>query len=214
MKCNITGDRCIVCGNSKTKDPNISLHRFPAGEVKKRRWIEIMELIKGTVKPHSRICSRHFRNGDLSSGPERTLGKKFASPKKLYSKRSKRAQQRDIVLSLTGHLGNSPVPRSSKSPTPIMSPPSVSSSSTLSDYVALSENDSDIGSVHKSSGSNISIVQSSTSLSSGTNASSSSLQSIRSDDARLQGYENSEVVVNTALLMRIERKFKVKEISE
>ena len=40
-----------------------------------------MGLAEGKVKQHSRICSRHFRNGDPANGPEKTLGEKFASPK-------------------------------------------------------------------------------------------------------------------------------------
>ena len=51
----MAGDRCVVCGNSKAKDPNISMHRFPAGEMKRKRWIEIMGLAEGKVKQHSRI---------------------------------------------------------------------------------------------------------------------------------------------------------------
>ena len=54
----MAGDRCVVCGNSKAKYPNISMHRFPAGEMKRKRWIEIMGLAEG--KQHSRICSRQF----------------------------------------------------------------------------------------------------------------------------------------------------------
>ena len=102
----MAGDRCVVCGNSKAKDPNISMHRFPAGEMKRKRWIEIMGLAEGKVKQHSRICSRHFRNGDPANGPEKTLGKKFASPKKLWSRRAERAQQRDVVRSLTDRLSS------------------------------------------------------------------------------------------------------------
>ena len=90
--------------NSKAKDPNISMHRFPAGEMKRKRWIEIMGLAEGKVKQHSRICSRHFRNSDPANGPEKTLGKKFASPKKLWSRRAERAQQRDVIRSLTDRL--------------------------------------------------------------------------------------------------------------
>ncbi len=80
------GDRCIVYGNSKGKDASICLHRFPAGE-KKKKCIEAMGLPESSVKQYSRICSRNFRNGDPTNGPDKNLGRKFASPKKQWSRR-------------------------------------------------------------------------------------------------------------------------------
>ena len=89
------GDRCIVCGNSKAKDASICLHWFPAGEIK---WIEAMGLSESSVKQHSRICSRHFRNGDPVNGPDKSLGKKFASPKKLWSKKGLKGLSNGVSL--------------------------------------------------------------------------------------------------------------------
>lgn len=196
---NMAGDRCIVCGNTKTKDASVSMHRFPAGELKRKRWIKTMELAEGTVKQHSRICSRHFRNGDPANGPDKTLGQKFASPKKRWSRRAQRAQQRDAVRSLVDHFDTSPAHRStsssSKSPTPTLtSIPSCSRStpSTSDDNsFALSESEVFESDVQDQGSGD----QTST---------DTSLQSVIPERATQGGYENSEVVVNTALLVRIE----------
>ena len=54
------------------------------------------------IKPYSRVCSRHFRNGDPVSGPDMTLGKKFASPKNIERvKRAKIRSKRQQVSSST-----------------------------------------------------------------------------------------------------------------
>ena len=82
------GDRCIVCGNSRAKDLSASFHRFPSDLSKKQLWIQEFGLLEGTVKPFSRVCSRHFRNGDPNNGPDKTLGARFASPKKRGTPRS------------------------------------------------------------------------------------------------------------------------------
>ena len=193
----MAGDRCVVCGNSKAKDPNISMHRFPAGEMKRKRWIEIMGLAEGKVKQHSRICSRHFRNGDPANGPEKTLGKKFASPKKLWSRRAERAQQRDVIRSLTDRL-SSPAhrltPSSSKSPTPT---PTMNLTSSFSQSPPCSSDNNSL--VHSESEVFESDAQDQASTLESTSTDTSSLQS-RSGRAN----QNSEVVVNTALLVRIE----------
>lgn len=197
----MAGDRCVVCGNSKAKDPNISMHRFPAGEMKRKRWIEIMGLAEGKVKQHSRICSRHFRNGDPANGPEKTLGKKFASPKKLWSRRAERAQQRDVIRSLTDRL-SSPAhrltPSSSKSPTPT---PTMNLTSSFSQSPPCSSDNNSL--VHSESEVFESDAQDQASTLESTSTDTSSLQS-RSGRAMHGGYQNSEVVVNTALLVRIE----------
>lgn len=85
------GDRCIVCGNTKAKDVSMSMHRFPMDEKKRNEWCKAFGLREGAVKAYSRVCSRHFRDGIVANGPEKTLGKRFASPKKRWTARSQRA---------------------------------------------------------------------------------------------------------------------------
>ena len=66
----------------RAKDPNVSFHCFPSNLGKKQLWIEEFGLLEGSIKPFSRVCNRHFRNGDPNNGPDKTLDTKFASPKK------------------------------------------------------------------------------------------------------------------------------------
>ena len=76
------GDRCIVCGSSRAKDPSASFHHFPSDLSKKQLWIDEFGLLEASVKPFTRVCSRPFRNGDPANGPDKTMGSRFASPKK------------------------------------------------------------------------------------------------------------------------------------
>ena len=50
------------------------------------------------VKPHMRVCSRHFPDGDASKPPVVALGKRFCSPIKKDS-RAKRAKVREERIS-------------------------------------------------------------------------------------------------------------------
>ena len=45
------------------------------------------------VQAHMRVCSRHFPDGNASSTPDTTLGKRLSSPKK--GPRAKRAKKRE-----------------------------------------------------------------------------------------------------------------------
>ena len=42
-------DRCIVCGNLMTKDPSMSMHRFPSDERKKQEWFEAFGIREDTI---------------------------------------------------------------------------------------------------------------------------------------------------------------------
>ena len=118
------GDACVVCCNCRKKAPHLSYQqRIPSNPVKRALWIKKLQLSEHQLKPHSRICSRHFRGGDPRNEPEICLGKRFASPLKKDAPRAKRADERqhskDFQESLVGR---------SRSVTPMSPPPSVSSS--------------------------------------------------------------------------------------
>ena len=87
----MAGDRCVIYGNSRSKDKSVSLHRFPTDPAKRKAWIDALKLKEIDVKAHSRVCSRHFPNADSTKTPDLTQGKRFASPKK---SRTARAQAR------------------------------------------------------------------------------------------------------------------------
>ena len=89
------GDTCVVCGNTRAKDKSVSMRRFPQDEAKRQRWIEALGLQDFIIKGHHRVCSRHFPNADARNDPQLTLGKRFASPKKQWTGRVKRAKKRE-----------------------------------------------------------------------------------------------------------------------
>ena len=53
------------------------------------------------LKPNSRVCARHFPGGDVTKDPQANLGKRFASPIKKKLPRAKRVRHRDSTKSLT-----------------------------------------------------------------------------------------------------------------
>ena len=68
------------------------------------------------MKAHSRVCSRHFPGADPRNDPEMNIGKCFASPRKKDVPRAKRAKIRDVRKQLT--ILKSPSPSSSRCSTP------------------------------------------------------------------------------------------------
>ena len=92
------GDQCIVCGNTRHKDKSVSLHRLPRKEPKRGRWLEALDFVEEDLKDFHRVCSRHFLDGDATKDPQLNLGKRFASPKKRWTSRTKPAQKRNVLL--------------------------------------------------------------------------------------------------------------------
>jgi hypothetical protein len=123
------GTCCRVCNNSKSGDPNASFHRFPTNLERRAIWLTVFNLQEKDIKPHHRVCSRHFLNGDVKNKPETNPGKR---PLK-SGPRAKRAKNREAYKQLiglyntTGSLTStsvSPTPSSSKSVTStIIQPP-------------------------------------------------------------------------------------------
>ena len=123
------GDTCLVCKNSRAKDPNISFRRFPADPVVRGRWLRVFELEESQVKSYSKVCSRHFPGGDAKQDPQVALGKRFASPKKKGTPRAKRVRAREANQQLAELSSSS---GRSRSATPIPSSHRASTSSTPS----------------------------------------------------------------------------------
>ena len=74
------GDLCLVCGNYRKNNPQLSFHRFPTDPGRRSLWVRVFELDPEAVKPHHRVCCRHFFNGDPKNGPQPHIGRRFASP--------------------------------------------------------------------------------------------------------------------------------------
>ena len=91
------GDLCLVCGNYRKNNLQLSFHRFPTDPARRSLWVRVFELDPEAVKPHHRVCSRHFFNGDPKNGPQPHIGRRFVSPIKKGSDRSARAIGRQQV---------------------------------------------------------------------------------------------------------------------
>lgn len=113
------------------KDPSVSLHNFPANPTKKQYWCETFGVSLDDLKPYYRVCSRHFKDGNIENGPDPTLGKRFASPKKRWTSRAQRASRRDTVR-VTQRLF-SPTPRESETPSRSPTPASSSAQESSSE---------------------------------------------------------------------------------
>ena len=85
--------------------------------------ISKVQLEADLVKPHSRVCSRHFPGGDATKEPQLALGKRFTSPRKKDHPRAKRVQERDSIKELSQLSSPSIPPRSSRSVTPMIAVP-------------------------------------------------------------------------------------------
>ena len=69
------GDRCAVCGITKATDPNVSFHRIPKDPIMRAKWTDALHLQKENLWSSSRVCSRHFQNGDPRNSPSLFLWK-------------------------------------------------------------------------------------------------------------------------------------------
>lgn len=113
------GQRCCVCGNSRSKDPGVSFHRFPNQRMHPERravWLQVFGMCEEDIGPDARVCSRHFPSGDVKHDPTMTVGKRFASPIK-RGLRAERAKQRGEQKQVREFSSS----RSSKSVTPVPS---------------------------------------------------------------------------------------------
>lgn len=84
---------CIVCGKKSSWQHRVSLHRFPADLTMQQTRLNVLNLSESDLTPNSRICSLHFRDGDITTTPSLSTGEKFGSPP-IDSKRAKRFRKR------------------------------------------------------------------------------------------------------------------------
>lgn len=73
------------------------MYRFPNSKdkVKRQQWLMALNLSEDDITENSRVC-RHFLHGSSSNIPSLDIGRRFASPRKRDSDRSKRAQKRTV----------------------------------------------------------------------------------------------------------------------
>ena len=111
------GKYCCVCGNSHSKDPHVSFHRFPSDEIKRNRWLQAFDMEEVDVKSHMRVCSRHFPDGNTDNPPNLIIGKRFSSPVKKQHPRAKRVKLREKSREIR-KLSASRSSSESRTPTP------------------------------------------------------------------------------------------------
>ncbi len=68
------GQRCQICHTIQKKDSGVAFHRFPRDPVLRRSWLEVFQLGESDLKPSSRVCSRHFPDGDSKKMPSTSVG--------------------------------------------------------------------------------------------------------------------------------------------
>lgn len=63
-----------MCSNTQAKDPTVCFHRFPRDAAVRAIWLEVFKLQESALKPSTRVCSRHFPDGDVKKKPTLTVG--------------------------------------------------------------------------------------------------------------------------------------------
>ena len=89
------------------------------------------------MKDHYHLCSRHFTNADAGNKPDLSLGKRFASPRKPWTSRAKRARLREAARSLTPQMFTCQLSRPSSPVNPsVPSTPESQETETVTPLVA------------------------------------------------------------------------------
>ena len=137
------------------------------------------------LKSQSRVCCRHFPNGDCSKEPVSTLGKRFASPIKLKHPRAKRAKVRETNKTLATLRSSMPPPVRSSTPVEMRVFEDVSLTTPIGEQLKMNYQ------VHELP-------------SEGDSTSDCPSSSCRSTSVHDASFQAAEVLVNNALLARIE----------
>ena len=69
-----------MCSNTQAKDRAVSFHRIPRDIPRRSTWLEVFGMSELDIKPSSRVCCRHFPDGDVRKIPSMTLGKSDLIP--------------------------------------------------------------------------------------------------------------------------------------
>ena len=86
---------CIICGSSKQNESNISLYRIPKKPELRQSWLAGLNLVEEDVTKDSRVCSKHFRDGNSRNIPSIFIGKKFADLPSMDTDRGKHRATRE-----------------------------------------------------------------------------------------------------------------------
>ena len=65
-----------MCVAMRELHPSVSFHRFPKEQDRRALWLSVFELSEDNIKASTtRVCSRHFPDGDSRKPPSTSLGK-------------------------------------------------------------------------------------------------------------------------------------------
>ena len=107
----MSGNICFVCKSTSRNEQQLSFYRIPSDSDKRALWLRVLNISDHLLKPHYRVCSKHFRDGDPNNGPELFLGMKFATVVKRKDARTTRKMMRQKRKDLQALLA---APSSSK----------------------------------------------------------------------------------------------------
>ena len=107
-----------------------TLHRFPADDKLRAKWLNSLHLKEEDISPHSRVCNLHFRDGNTKTIPSVSLGIRLCSPPSYSTPRGKRAANR------SSSTESAPSKRQCLTSTPISTPPMSTSSTPLSSPIS------------------------------------------------------------------------------
>lgn len=88
---------CTVCGQSKAKDLSLSLYQIPKEPELRKSWLENLGFVEDKIAAESRVCSRHFRDGNPKNVPSLYIGKRFSDRPAEKTPRGKRQASREVL---------------------------------------------------------------------------------------------------------------------
>ena len=71
--------KCCICGAKKDATKRITLHKLPSKLEVRLEWLKALELKEEDINDYTRVCSQHFRDGDITKVPSLSVGIKFGS---------------------------------------------------------------------------------------------------------------------------------------
>ena len=88
---------CTLCGRSKTTDTSISLYHILKAPELRKCWLDSLVLSEDKVTADSRVCSKHFHDGNPKNVPLIHIGEKFSDRPRYERARGKQQASHEVV---------------------------------------------------------------------------------------------------------------------
>ena len=113
----------------------VSLHRFPKKQEACKKWLKGLSLTENDITENSRVCSMHFRDGNPSNIPSRSVRAEFVAQPHIDSECNMHAQKcRASLRMCTPPVSKTPCSQT-KSQSEQYPPPFIATpDKTLTDY--------------------------------------------------------------------------------